>query len=136
MPDFNTMWEVNVCLLIFSALVVLFLLIGAIADYDRIRPFMKSFIRLLIADIIMQLGEAGMWIFAGSPENIPLLKLCCVMSFGAGALLIGLYAYCLLEFGREREAVSMLPAHIMAVACGIMFLLVIVSVFNGMFFCI
>lgn len=134
MPDFNNMREVNACLLIFSALVVLFLLIGAIADYDRIRPFMKSFIRLLIADIIMQLGEAGMWIFAGSPENIPLLKLCCVMSFGAGYLLIGLYAYCLLEFGRERAAVSMLPAHIMAVACGIMFLLVIVSAFNGMFF--
>lgn len=134
MPDFNNMREVNACLLIFSALVVLFLLIGAIFDSDRTRPFMKSFIRLLIADIIMQLGEAGMWIFAGSQEKIPLLKFCCVMSFGGGTLLIGLYTYCLLEFSRERENVSMLPAHIMAVACGIMFLLVVVSVFNGMFF--
>ena len=134
MPDFNNMRELNVCLLIFSALVVLFLLIGAIADTIRIRPFMKIFIRLLIVDIIMQLGEAGMWMFAGSPEKIPLLKLCCVMSFGGGSLLIALYTYCLLEFCRESETVSMLPAHIMAVACCIMLLLVIVSVFNGMIF--
>ncbi len=93
MPDFNNMPEVNACLLIFSSLVVLFLLIGAIGDSAGTRPFMKSFIRLLIIEIIVQLGEAGMWIFAGSPEKIPLLKLCCVMSFGGGALLIGFFNY-------------------------------------------
>lgn len=134
MPDFNAMRELNVCLLIFSAMVVLFLLIGAIADSARMRPFMRSFICLLIADIVMQLGEAGMWMFAGSPEKIPLLKFCCVMSFGGGSLLIAFYTWCLLEFYRESETVSMFPAHIMTVACGIMLLLVIASVFNGMIF--
>ena len=48
--------------------------------------------------------------------------------------MIALYTYCLLEFCRESKTVSMLPAHIMAVACCIMFVLVIVSVFNGMIF--
>lgn len=135
MPDFNSMPEINVCLLLFSALVGLFLLIGAIAARTRSHPFMKKFIKLLIADIIMQLGEAGIWFFQGSTEKIPLLKLCCVLSFGLGFVVIALFISCLMEFFRERESsVSMLPARIMYAICGGMFFLVILSAFNGMFF--
>lgn len=44
MSDFNKMPEVNICLLIFSVLVMGFILIAAITDPTRKRPFMKSFI--------------------------------------------------------------------------------------------
>lgn len=135
MHEFNSMPEINVCLLLFSALVALFLLIGAISARTRSHPFMKKFIKLLIADIIMQLGEAGIWFFEGSPEKLPLLKLCCVLSFGLGFVVIALFISCLVEFFRERESsVSLLPARIMYGICGSMFFLVIISAFNGMFF--
>lgn len=134
MSDINQMIEVNVSLLLFSALVIAFLLIGSLVDSGRKRPFMKCFICLLVADILMQLGEAGIWAFMGSPERIPLLKLCCVLSFGAGDILVLFFFYCMLMFFRERGTVSLLPAHIAAIACGILFLLVLISTQNGMFF--
>lgn len=134
MSELSTMKEVNVCLLLFSILVTGFLLIGAIAAPGRNRPFMKSFIRLLIVNIVMQTGETGIWIFEGSLENIPLLKFCCVLSFGGGALLIALFIRCLVEFFREREDVSLFPVHIMMSASVVFLVLVIISAFNGMFF--
>lgn len=135
MTDFNSMPEINVCLLLFSALVALILLIGAIATSTRSHQFMKKFILLLIADIIMQLGEAGIWFFEGSPEKIPLLKFCCVLSFGMGFGVIALFISCLMDFFRERESsVSMLPVRIMYGICSVMIVFVIISAFNGMFF--
>ena len=67
----------NVCLLVFSALVTLFLLIGVIADMNRKSRFMSSFIILLISNILMQLSEARIWLFAVGrsgiyPKNHPL----------------------------------------------------------------
>lgn len=59
MPNFNELNLCNVCLYVFSALVTLFLLIGAVTDTDRTKKFMKSFIVLLISNIVMQLGEGG-----------------------------------------------------------------------------
>ena len=55
MTNFNEMSLLNVSLLVFSALVTLFLLIGAITDMNRKSRFMSSFIILLISNILMQL---------------------------------------------------------------------------------
>lgn len=63
MPNFNEMHLLNVCLFVFSALVTFFLLIGAVTDMNRKSRFMSSFIILLISNILMQLGEAGVWLF-------------------------------------------------------------------------
>ena len=134
MPDFNSMPEINVCLLVFSVLVTLFLLIGTAADRARNRPFMKSFICLLITHVIVQIGETGIWFFDGSPEKAGVIRLCCVLSFGVGTVMVGLIMYCLLEFFREREYVSMLPAHIMAFFCAVQLVLILISVWNGMIF--
>lgn len=68
MSDFNFMTELNVGLLLFAAMVVLFLLIGAITDQTRSRTFMKCFIALLFAAEVMLLGEAGLWFF-GEKRN-------------------------------------------------------------------
>lgn len=53
MSNLNEMAEVNVCLLVFSAVVTAFLLFAAIFDRSRNRPFMRCFICLLAANIIM-----------------------------------------------------------------------------------
>lgn len=103
MPNFNEMNLLNVCLLVFSALVTLFLLIGAITDMNRKSRFMSSFIVLLIANILMQLGEAGLWFFSGKPENIVLLNISAIMSMVFSYVLISAYAHCLTEFIRERK---------------------------------
>lgn len=134
MQDLGQMKELNIGLLVFAALVTLFLLIGSVAEHSWNRPFMKSFVFLLIANITIQLGEAGIWILEGKPENIPLMKLCCFLSFGIGSVMITLVSYCIVGLVREQKKVSWLPAHSMAAASIVMVLASAVSVFNGMFF--
>ena len=103
MTNFNEMSLLNVSLLVFSALVTLFLLIGAITDMNRKSRFMSSFIILLISNILMQLGEAGIWFFAGELENIVLLNISAMMSMVFSYVLISAYAHCLTEFVCERK---------------------------------
>ena len=134
MPNFNEMNILNASLCAFSALVTLFLLIGAVTDTNSRKPFMKSFIILLISNIFMQLGEAGTWFFEGLNENVDLLYAFMLMSLVFSYVLMASYAYCLTGFVREREDVSAMPARIIAVMCGIFILLSVISAFNGMFF--
>ena len=134
MKNFNEMSLLNVSLLVFSALVTLFLLIGAITDMNRKSRFMSSFIILLISNILMQLGEAGIWFFAGELENIVLLNISAMMSMVFSYVLISAYAHCLTEFVCERKKVSFVPNYIILAICSIYILLSVISLFNGMFF--
>lgn len=134
MTNFNEMSLLNVSLLVFSALVTLFLLIGVITDMNRKSRFMSSFIILLISNILMQLGEAGIWFFAGEPENIVLLNISAMMSMVFSYVLISAYAHCLTEFVCERKKVSFVPNYIILAICSIYILLSVISLFNGMFF--
>lgn len=134
MTNFNEMSLLNVSLLVFSALVTLFLLIGAITDMNRKSRFMSSFIILLISNILMQLGEAGIWFFAGELENIVLLNISAMMSMVFSYVLIPAYAHCLTEFVCERKKVSFVPNYIILAICSIYILLSVISLFNGMFF--
>ena len=134
MTNFNEMSLLNVSLLVFSVLVTLFLLIGAITDMNRKSRFMSSFIILLISNILMQLGEAGIWFFAGELENIVLLNISAMMSMVFSYVLISAYAHCLTEFVCERKKVSFVPNYIILAICSIYILLSVISLFNGMFF--
>ena len=134
MPNFNEMRLLNGFLLVFSVLVTLFLLIGSVTDVNRTRTFMKHFIILLISNLFMQLGEAGIWFFGGVPENVTVLKVSALMSFVFSYVLIASYTYCLLYFVREKKTVSLLPGHIIAGVCCFFIILSIVSLFNGIFF--
>lgn len=133
-PTFNEMNLLNVALLVFSALITLFLLIGAITDMNRKSRFMSSFIMLLISNILMQLGEAGICFFAGNPENIVLLNISAVISLVFSYVLISAYAHCLTEFAFERKRVSLIPNYIILAICIIYILLSDISLFNGMLF--
>lgn len=134
MPSFNEMNLLNVCLLAFSALVTLFLLIGAVTDVNKKSRFMSGFIVLLVSNIFMQLGEAGLWFFSGKSENIVLLNISVMMSLVFSYVLISAYSHCLTEFVCERKKVSFLPKYIMSAICGIYIMLSVISLFNGMFF--
>ena len=103
MPNFNEMRLLNGFLLVFSVLVTHFLLIGSVTDVNRTRTFMKHFIILLISNLFMQLGEAGIWFFGGVPENVTVLKVSALMSFVFSYVLIASYTYCLLYFVREKR---------------------------------
>lgn len=134
MTNFNEMSLLNVSLLVFSALVTLFLLIGAITDMNRKSRFMSSFIILLLSNILMQLGEAGIWFFAGELENIVLLNISAMMSMVFSYVLISAYAHCLTEFVCERKKIFFVPNYIILAICSIYILLSVISLFNGMFF--
>lgn len=130
----NNTAEPNVCLFLFAAAVTLFMLLGSVTDRTRNRPFMKCFIALLATNILMLLGESGLWIFGGSPDNIPILKASAFLSFGSGAVLEVLYAYCLIGFVRERQKISWKYANVIAVIGAAYLCLVVISLFNGMLF--
>ena len=88
MPNFNEMRLLNGSLLVFSVLVTLFLLIGSVTDVNRTRTFMKYFIVLLISNLFMQLGEAGIWLFRGVPQNFTVIKVSALLSFVFSYVLI------------------------------------------------
>lgn len=134
MENLNNNIELNVGLLWFSAVITLFMFLGVVTDKTRSRPFMKCFTALLATNILMLLGESGLWIFGGLPENVPLLKLCAFLSFGLGAILEVLYAYCLIGFVRERQKISWEYAKVIAVIGAVYLCIVVISLFNGMLF--
>lgn len=134
MENLNNNIELNVGLLWFSAVITLFILLGVVTDKTRSRPFINCFTALLATNILMLLGESGLWIFGGSPDNIPILKLCAFLSFGLGTVLEVLYAYCLIGFVRERQKVSWKYAKVIAVIGAVYLCLVVISLFNGMLF--
>ena len=134
MENLNNNIELNIGLLWFSAVITLFMFLGVVTDKTRSRPFMKCFSALLATNILMLLGESGLWIFGGSPDNIPILKLCAFISFGLGAILEVLYAYCLIGFVRERQKVSWKYAKVIAVIGAVYLCIVVISLFNGMLF--
>lgn len=134
MPNFSEMNLLNAALLVFSALVTLFLLIGAVTDRNRKSRFMSSFIMLLISNILMQLGEAGICFFEGKPENNVLLNIFAVVSLVFSYLLISAYAHCLTEFICERKKVSFIFVYIISAVCAVYIFLSIISLFNGMLF--
>ena len=134
MENLNNNIELNIGLLWFSAVITLFMFLGVVTDKTRSRPFMRCFTALLATNILMLLGESGLWIFGGSPDNIPILKLCAFISFGLGAILEVLYAYCLIGFVRERQKISWKYAKVIAVIGAVYLCIVVISLFNGMLF--
>lgn len=128
--------RLNVCLYIFSIAVVLFIFIGALSDIKRHAAFMKCFVVLLAADILMQLGEMGLWFFENDPTKLTVLNISAILSFGFGYVMEALFGYCLTGYieSRHNIKVSKLPVRIMAVLCGIMIIGSAVSLRNGMFF--
>lgn len=134
MPNFNDMYELNVGLIFFSAFVTFFFLIGVLVIFDKKRAYIKHFIGLLIINIMMHLGEAGIWMIGEARGSKTLLKICCFLSFGGGAVLITEYSYCLIEFIRERKEVSDRIIRILNMICVAYLVLVFISMFNGMIF--
>lgn len=134
MPDFNHMTYLNVSLLLFSALVSFFLLFGVLMSRVRNRLFLRKAIALLLAQILMQLGEAGIWYWNGNPDNAWLIKLCCFLSFGMGLVVTTLFVYCFVDILERQGRVNRLPADCVAGLCAVGFALVVVSFFNGIFF--
>lgn len=134
MLDFNHMTYLNVTLLLFSALVTTFLLFGALMSRIRNRVFLYKVSALLVAQILMQLGEAGIWYWNGSLAKAWLIKLCCFFSFGMGLVMTVLFIQCFEELLQRKGKVHKLPLYTISALCGVGFLLVGASVFNGIFF--
>ncbi|MGM9529390.1 MAG: sensor histidine kinase [Phascolarctobacterium sp.] len=134
MPDFNHMTYLNVSLLLFSSLVTAFMLFGLFMSRLRKRDFNSKMMCLLLAQILMQLGEAGIWYWNGSPDKAWLIKLCCFLSFGLGLAVTALFVYCFMELLRQRGKVSMVPLQLLSIICGLGFVLSGASMFNGIFF--
>ena len=134
MPDFNHMTYLNISLLLFSSLVIAFMLFGLFMSRMRKRSFKRKMMFLLLAQILMQLGEAGIWYWNGSPDKAWLIKLCCFLSFGLGLIVTALFVYCFMELLRQRGKVSMVPLQLLLIICGLGFVLSGASMFNGIFF--
>lgn len=79
-------------------------------------------------------GESIIWAFVGDNTKITLLKLGSFLSFGFGAVVNSLFIYCLVSYVREKKKVSWRYANIFSLFNSLFLILVIISLFNGMFF--
>lgn len=128
--------KVNIALLISAAIFTVFLILGTLLIDFRGKRFMKNFLVLLILNVCMIVGEAGAWILDANIKQELLLKLCIMISYGCGSMLIVAYMCCVISFIRERHEISYLPANLLAIFSTAIVILSIVSVFNGwLFFC-
>ena len=136
MPNFNNMIELNIGLLVFAILMTLFILLGCVGYKSRNLSYMRNFVWIVCMNLVMLIGECGLWIMKLGFENVWLTKLFGFFSYGGGTVMALFYLFCILSFVEERGApdVSYRSAYLMMIVCGCYLLLVFLSMFNGMLF--
>lgn len=135
MPMTDPISLLNIGLYLYAVLVTLTLLAGAAAELSHGSLYTKLFIALLADNIIALLGETGLWLFDGDINMLPMLKLSAFCAFGGGTLLVVLFSYCLPSFISESgKRAKWTLGHINAAISAVYLVLVVISLFNGMFF--
>ena len=136
MPNFNEMIELNIGLLIFAILVTFFILLGCVGYKSRNLSYMRNFVWIVCMNLVMLIGECGLWIMKLGFKNVWLTKLFGFFSYGGGTIMALFYLFCILSFVEERGApdVSYRSAYLMRIVCGCYLVLVFLSMFNGMLF--
>lgn len=133
MPDFNSMKELNIGILVLLILFNILFLYGTVKDQKKEHSFMKRYSYLLMANIVMLVAETGIQFLNGSGKNT-MLYLCLCMAYSAGLALIVIYTYCLTEYIRQYTEVSFLLAGIVGGICGVYVILIWISPFTGYLF--
>ena len=136
MPNFNEMKELNIGLLVFAILVTFFILLGCVGYKSRNLSYMRNFVWIVCMNLVMLIGECGLWIMKLGFKNVWLTKLFGFFSYGGGTIMALFYLFCILSFVEERGApdVSYRSAYLMRIVCGCYLVLVFLSMFNGMLF--
>ena len=136
MPNFNEMIELNIGLLVFAILVTFFILLGGVGYKSRNLSYMRNFVWIVCMNLVMLIGECGLWIMKLGFKNVWLTKLFGFFSYGGGTIMALFYLFCILSFVEERGApdVSYRLAYLMRIVCGCYLVLVFLSMFNGMLF--
>ena len=136
MPNFNEMIELNIGLLVFAILVTFFILLGCVGYKSRNLSYMRNFVWIVCMNLVMLIGECGLWIMKLGFKNVWLTKLFGFFSYGGGTIMALFYLFCILSFVVERGApdVSYRSAYLMRIVCGCYLVLVFLSMFNGMLF--
>lgn len=136
MPNFNEMTELNIGLLVFAILVTFFILLGCVGYKSRNLSYMRNFVWIVCMNLVMLIGECGLWIMKLGFKNVWLTKLFGFFSYGGGTIMALFYLFCILSFVEERGApdVSYRLAYLMRIVCGCYLVLVFLSMFNGMLF--
>ncbi|MDY5930995.1 MAG: histidine kinase [Candidatus Ornithospirochaeta sp.] len=135
MSGFYYLRELNVGLLIFAEMVNIILLIGAwVASSHRNYTYMRCFFAMIVSFILVVAGETLIWVWTGNPDKITLMKAGAFLSFGLGAVLNTLFLYCVISYIGEHQRVSMVVAHVFAAINSVFFIMVVISLFNGILF--
>ena len=136
MPNFNETIELNIGLLVFAILVTFFILLGCVGYKSRNLSYMRNFVWIVCMNLVMLIGECGLWIMKLGFKNVWLTKLFGFFSYGGGTIMALFYLFCILSFVEERGApdVSYRSAYLMRIVCGCYLVLVFLSMFNGMLF--
>ena len=75
MPNFNEMIELNIGLLVFAILVTFFILLGCVGYKSRNLSYMRNFVWIVCMNLVMLIGECGLWIMKLGFKNVWLTKL-------------------------------------------------------------
>jgi hypothetical protein len=118
-------YVVNIAVYLTMAVFISVVLTGVLVDnQNKNNTFIKWFTMSLTANIVMLVAEAAFCFFDGNVETMLITKACAVVSYCSGYLMVGFFAFCLIEFICETtKKISHTYAYIMCIVA------VILSVF-------
>ena len=118
----------------FFAVVSVILLIGCLLDHDRKRPANRILIAMLAVHALMNAADACLWLWCDVPALLTLMKGLSFVSYGLGCAIFALFATLLVCYIREYATVPRWVEACILSLSGIMSILWVVSLFNGMYY--
>ena len=101
MPKFNDMIGLNIGSWGFAILVTFFILLGCVGYKSRNLSYMRNFVWIVCMNLVMLIGECGLWIMKLGFKNVWLTKLFGFFSYGGGTIMALFYLFCILSFVEE-----------------------------------
>lgn len=128
------MAEINITLDIFAMIVTVVLFLCLMTERNRFDKSKGLFAMLLILNYFALLCDIMTWRFDNQKEYTVLLYICNFLVFILGYIMTLLYAHYLASFVSKKKVISNKVLWTIDIICGIEIFLVIVSLFNGMYF--
>lgn len=126
---------INISLEVFSILLSFLLFCSCLAEAMRKKNVVRRiFTAMLIVNCLVLISDMITWIFEGAVEYTVFLYACNFLVYSLGYVITGLYTWYLVFYISEKKRVPVIIGYIVSALCLIAVLLVVISLFNHMYF--
>lgn len=133
--NFNSLFQMNASLEIFSAIVILILFATYLVQNGKKDKMFKWFLTLLILDVLMLFFDAPIWLLLSKPsaQKVVAIKILTFLSDIMSCLMIVAYSFCLTEFVNKYRKTTKAVAYVVLSICIVSIGLCFANIFNEMF---